>query len=456
MTTPPSPKFRPLQSRAKVAVTTAALPVVVLSSLALAQPAEAQAPSQPYQKIPATLKAAMEAQAAAAKVQIPSAKVASTVPSALRPMASVPGTYTIKSGDTISGIAARYGLKTSEVLRINNLRATQIIYPGQKIKLSGTATAAAPVKTTAPKPTAIASTSGTYTVKSGDTLGGIAGRHGVSLSSLFSANGLSMSSIIYPGQKIRLSGSAASTPAAVKPAASKPAASKPATTTGTYTVKSGDTLGGIAGRHGVSLSSLLSANGLSMSSIIYPGQKIRLSGSVASTPTAVQPAGGTTTPLVPSSFLGYHYPAAVVSSANANKALLNAAPVPSQAQMKEIVRSTAVRMGVDPKLAMAFAYQESGFNQRAVSPANAIGTMQVIPSSGEWASSMVGRKLNLLDPYDNVTAGVALIRSLLRTSKNTDYAIAGYYQGQYSVELYGMYSDTKAYVAAIKAHRATF
>jgi soluble lytic murein transglycosylase-like protein len=111
---------------------------------------------------------------------------------------------------------------------------------------------------------------------------------------------------------------------------------------------------------------------------------------------------------------------------------------------------------VDPALAKAFAYQESGFNQRAVSPANAIGTMQVIPSSGEWASDLVGRKLNLLDPYDNATAGVAIIRQLIRTSKNTDYAIAGYYQGQYSVSKHGMYSDTKAYVAAIKAHRKTF
>ncbi len=78
-----------------------------------------------------------------------------------------------------------------------------------------------------------------------------------------------------------------------------------------------------------------------------------------------------------------------------------------------------------------------------MSPANAIGTMQVIPSSGEWASDLVGRKLNLLDPYDNATAGVAIIRQLVRTSSDLDYAIAGYYQGQYSVSQYGMYEDTK-------------
>ena len=219
-----------------------------------------------------------------------------------------------------------------------------------------------------------------------------------------------------------------------------------------YTIKSGDTLSGIAARHGVRLADLLSANRLKMTSTIYPGNKLVIPGKSTS---PVQPTSSVT-PLVPSSFLGFTYPAAVVSSANKNKALLNASPVPSLAQMKSIVADTARRMGVDPALALAFAYQESGFNQRAVSPANAIGTMQVIPSSGEWASDLVGRKLNLLDPYDNATAGVAIIRQLIRTSKNLDYAIAGYYQGQYSVNKYGMYSDTKSYVAAIKAHRKNF
>jgi N-acetylmuramoyl-L-alanine amidase len=191
-----------------------------------------------------------------------------------------------------------------------------------------------------------------------------------------------------------------------------------------------------------------------MTSIIYPGSKLVIPGASAQPAPAAPQAPAA--PLVPSSFLGFSYPAAVVSSANENKALLNASPVPSREEMKNIVTDTARRMGVDPSLALAFAFQESGFNQRAVSPANAIGTMQVIPSSGQWASDLVGRKLNLLDPYDNATAGVAIIRQLLATSKDQDTAIAGYYQGQYSVSKYGMYDDTKAYLAAIKAHQKNF
>lgn len=104
-------------------------------------------------------------------------------------------------------------------------------------------------------------------------------------------------------------------------------------------------------------------------------------------------------------------------------------------------------------MALAHAQIESAFDPTAVSPANAIGTMQVIPSSGEWASQLVGRKLNLLDPQDNVTAGTVVMRALLRAADNEDQAIAGYYQGLHGVRTQGMYPDTKNYVATVKAVR---
>lgn len=228
---------------------------------------------------------------------------------------------------------------------------------------------------------------------------------------------------------------------------SEKSASPPAPSGGaTYTVKAGDTLSAIAVRHNVALGDVFSWNNLNMRSIIYPGQKIKVDGGDVAA----------SAPLVSSTFLGFAYPAAVARSANENKALLNAASVPSRTEMRKIVADTARKMGVEPSLALAYAHQESGFDQRAVSPANAIGAMQVIPSSGQWASDLVGRKLNLLDPYDNATAGVAIIRHLLAASKDQDIAIAWYYQGQYSVSKHGMYEDTKAYVAAITAHQKSF
>ena len=462
MTMSRSSQRHPKPSLPVIAATTAALPAVVLSSLALAQPAAAE---QPARAVPATLAAAMKAQAAqGTSAVIPASSVSTTIPAAFKPaQPTAPAEYTIVRGDTVSAIAGRFGLNTGEVLKLNNLQANTVIYPGQKIKLSGSAAAPAPAAPpdAAPAPAAPASSGGaTYTVKPGDTLGAIAARHNVSLSDVFSWNGLNMRSVIYPGQKVKVGGGA---PAAAAPAPAPAAApstslansSTPASAaSGSYSVKAGDTLSAIASRHGVKLSDLLSANKLTMTSVIYPGNKLAIPGA-GGQPSAPQPAAATA-PLVPSSFLGFTYPAAVVSSANENKALLNASPVPSRSEMRSIVADTARRMGVDPSLALAFAHQESGFDQRAVSPANAIGTMQVIPSSGQWASDLVGRKLNLLNPYDNATAGVAIIRQLQATSKDTDTAIAGYYQGQYSVSKYGMYDDTKAYVAAIKAHQKNF
>jgi len=464
MTTSRSPQHHPRPSLPLIAATTAALPAVVLSSLAIAQPAAAESRAR---AVPATLAAAMRAQAKAdvatslKAAVIPAASVPATLPSALRPAKSaVPAVYTIARGDTISAVAGRYGLDTFAVLKLNKLQANTIIYPGQKIKLTGSAStpAAAPATSSSVNSASVKTASGgggVYVVKAGDTLGAIAARHGIGLSEVFKLNGLTMSSIIYPGQKVKVGG-ASSTPAPSAPAATATAPATPSTSTksGSYTIKAGDTLSGIAARNGVRLSDVLSANRLTMSSIIYPGQKLVIPGASTIAPASSKPVA--TTPLVPSTFLGFSYPAAVVSSANQNKALLNASPVPSREQMKSIVADTARRMGVDASLALAFALQESGFDQRAVSPANAIGTMQVIPSSGEWASDLVGRKLNLLDPYDNATAGIAIIRQLVRTSPDLDSAIAGYYQGQYSVSQNGMFEDTKGYVAAIKANRQLF
>lgn len=128
----------------------------------------------------------------------------------------------------------------------------------------------------------------------------------------------------------------------------------------------------------------------------------------------------------------------------------------SPAQLKAIIVQTARTMGVDPSLALAFGEQESGFRQHVRSGAGAIGTMQIMPIAGEEASRLVGRQLNVHEARDNITAGVALIRQLIRTSPDLETAIASYYQGQYGVMMNGMYPETKKYVASVLARQATF
>jgi soluble lytic murein transglycosylase-like protein len=209
-----------------------------------------------------------------------------------------------------------------------------------------------------------------------------------------------------------------------------------------YTVRSGDTLSGIAVRFGTTQAAIMKASRLRNPHLLYAGQRLSI------------PVRAAKARFSSNTFEGRTYPSSVVGAAARNRAYLQSVSVPSRAQTRDLIVATARRHGVDPRLALAVAWQESGWNQRQVSVANAIGTMQVIPSSGEWASQMVGRRLNLLNTRDNITAGVAILRSLTRSAKTLDQAIAGYYQGLYSVQKHGMYADTKRYVAAIKAHRA--
>lgn len=368
--------------------------------------------------------------------------IPAAVPTAPAPTLS----HAIVSGDTLSAIAKRYGTTVSALMQANGLNSTTI-RAGRTLVVptGGPSTPAA-----APVPTA-----GRYTIVRGDTLSTIAKRYGTTVSALMQANGLT-STTIFTGRTLTIPGTAtAPAPAAPKPApaASAPAPAAPAPAapakSGTHTIASGDTLSAIAVRYGTTVSALMQANGLK-STTIFAGRTLVIPG-VASAPTTSQPG-----PLVSNTFLHYTYPQATVDAANANKAALLAAGVPSREQMRQIVRDTAVSMGVNPALALAIAFKESGFDHTAVSPANAIGTMQVIPSSGQWASDLVGRKLNLLDPRDNVTAGVAILRQLVRTQSSLDVAIGSYYQGSGSIARNGMFSDTKAYVAGVKSLMAQF
>ena len=366
--------------------------------------------------------------------------IPSGTPAAAAPAAAAARTHTVASGETVSAIAARYGTTVAAISAANGLDARAFIRVGQTLQISG---AAAPAASTAAP---AAATTGTHTVASGETVSAIAARYGTTVAAIVSANGLDSRAFIRVGQTLTVSGASAAPAAGTAPGTSAG---------GAHTVASGETVSAIAQRHGTTVAAIVAANGLDSRAFIRVGQQLTIPGGAAAAPAAAAPATGGAA-LVGNTFLGRTYAPTVVASANANKATLLAMGVPSKAEMQAKVAATARSMGVDPRLAQAIAFQESGFNHTSVSPANAIGTMQVIPSSGEWAEQLTGRQINLLDPDDNVVAGVAILRQLVKTSPDLSTAIASYYQGASSVKRNGMFSDTRRYVANIQTHMARY
>jgi len=242
------------------------------------------------------------------------------------------------------------------------------------------------------------------TVQSGDTLSHIAARHGISVAELQRINELGSSTMIYAGQQLEVGAASGSTSAG--------------SSSGDHTIASGETLSGIASRYGVSQDDLAAANGLTVDSIIYAGQSLDVPGSGGAAPTPSRSASS-------------------ISSVD-------------RQQVREIIADTAAEYGVDPSLALAIAHQESGFQQDVVSSADAIGVMQVLPTTVDWMEAVVGHDLDPYDVHDNVETGVALL-SVLRDQVGLEDTIAAYYQGLGAVQRVGWYQETYPYVANVRA-----
>ncbi|GFH40448.1 LysM peptidoglycan-binding domain-containing protein [Lactococcus insecticola] len=186
-------------------------------------------------------------------------------------------TYTVKSGDSLWAIAQKYHTTVANLATINKLSNASMIFVGQKIETSNvTTTPSTPVTPTPAAPSAPAATATTYIVKSGDTLGAIAQRHGVSVASIVQNSGLSNPNLIFVGQKLIIKAGSA-TPTTPSPSPAAPAPVAPSQTAAVYhTVKSGETLGAIAQKYGVSVAVIVKNTGLSNPNLIFVGQKLTI------------------------------------------------------------------------------------------------------------------------------------------------------------------------------------
>lgn len=271
-------------------------------------------------------------------------------------------------------------------------------------------------------------------IERGDTLSELAREHGTTVAALQALNAMGGSTTIYAGELLR-----------VRPRAAKAPARRTATQVRTYRVRPGDGLIVVARRLGTTPDVLVRMNALRQR-VLYLGQTLRYPVKVTVRSTAATTSGGGTVRI----------PGSVSRSAAVHRQLLAARPLPSKAAVRQMIRSAARRHGVPVDLALALAYQESGFQQGVVSPVDAIGAMQVLPSTGRALGRLHGRSYDLLKASDNVEAGVTLLKDLLRATGSVERALAGYYQGLGSISRKGLLPQTKRYVRNVTLLRARF
>ena len=189
-----------------------------------------------------------------------------------------------------------------------------------------------------------------------------------------------------------------------------PVRTKPTATVKAYVVKPGDSLTLIAKKHGTTLSTIARLNRLDPRHVLLIGTKLRLPASVRTT---------------------------------------------SVSTVRDSLDKWAAHYAVDPRLARALAWMESGYNNSVVSPVGAQGVMQLLPSTWDYVETvLIGHKVQH-DADGNVEVGVALLHHLLGAFPgNERLALAAWYQGESSVKKIGPLKESKVFVTDVEALKA--
>jgi soluble lytic murein transglycosylase-like protein/peptidoglycan hydrolase-like protein with peptidoglycan-binding domain len=308
--------------------------------------------------------------------------------------------HRVQAGEGFSQIARRYGISPGKLARANGLTLASVIVPGQRLRVPGRVVVRSHPSVVARAPLVL------HTVQPGEGFITIAQRYGISAVRLARTNGLTLASVIAPGQRLRIPGHVAS----VRRAAAPAAAPQPQPTY--YTVQPGESFFSIAQRYHVSPWRLAQASNLRLMSTIVPGQRLTLP---------------------PGAHLG------------------STGPSVGRDTVRLAIDRWAAAYGVDPKLARALAWMESGFQEDVVSSAGAIGVMQLLPETWEWVDTMLLGEPTPRTYEGNVRAGVRYLRwQLDQFDGDVRLALAGYYQGARAVRERGLFDDTQQYVSVIQ------
>jgi LysM repeat protein len=187
------------------------------------------------------------------------------------------------------------------------------------------------------------------------------------------------------------------------------------TTLKRYVVRPGDSLNAIARKHGTTLSTIAHLNKLDPSRPLLIGVKLRLPASV-SAPTSVSVTNAST--------------------------------------VRNALDRWASHYGIDPRLARALAWMESGYNNSVVSSVGAQGVMQLLPSTWKYVETVLIKHPVSHDAEGNVHVGLAYLNHLLGAFHGDEHlALAAWYQGERAVKARGPYKVSKTFVADVLALR---
>lgn len=355
------------------------------------------------------------------KIWIPVVTMVVLVATALFATSSV----TVRSGDTLSEIAARHGVRTAQLVAWNDLSDPDRIIEGHTLLV------AAPSKG---KSTPAPQASGrVHVVTAGDTLSGIAARLGTTIAKLVVENRIDDADRIIIGQRLSLPGQGAQPEASAAADPPTPAEQK------RHTIAPGDTLHAIARHYGVSTAALAKANGIRNPDLIVTGKVLTIPGAVPKAPKTKKPtttAAPTPTP--------------------------TAAPTPTssptspteQAALISVFVKWTEAYDVPRDVLEAIAWKETRWAPRAVGENGHLGITQLSPQTVTFiGQSLIGRDLDPLDPEDGIQMAARYLRYLTDRTADSREAVAAWVQGVSSVQRDGVTSGGAAYADAVEEIR---
>lgn len=180
--------------------------------------------------------------------------------------AAKPTSYVVQAGDTLTDVAAKFGLTNQQLADYNGLTSTSNLFAGVKLSLVDSPTAKS-ARTTARQPA-----TESYTVKAGESLIGLAARFGMEPDELAKLNNTSAARMLQVGESLTIP---AQTDNSSAKSDSKPNRTR-APETDDYVVKKGESLKSLAERFGISVDELAKLNDIPAQAKIRAGDSMKV------------------------------------------------------------------------------------------------------------------------------------------------------------------------------------